>query len=771
MKKQFLLLLFWALLLVAMPTALVGQTQLNRYHLIPYPSSVVPQFGNFTISAQTKLVLPAESKVFEKEAKQLQDLLANHFGKPLRESKKEGTNSILLKFDQDITAPEGYMLFISQDQAVVSAREPAGMFRAVQTIRQLLPPSIEKPAVASSRQALSLPTVQIIDAPSFAWRGMHLDVSRHFFTKEYLKKYIDLLALYKFNKLHLHLTDDQGWRLEIKKYPKLTEQGAWRTFNNQDSVVIRQSKENPDMALDPRHLVQRNGQTLYGGFYTQAEMRDIIQYASARHIEIIPEIDMPGHMKAAIDAYPFLTCGEAGWGRTFSVPICPCEDTTYEFAENVFQEIIDLFPSQYIHLGADEVEKTTWANAPACQALMQREGLKSVEELQSYFVHRMQKFFKSKGKTLIGWDEILEGGINSEAMVMYWRNWVPKAPLQAVQNGNKVIMTPNAPLYFDAIPDKNSLQNVYQFQVVPEGLNGEEAKGILGAQANLWTEYVPSENRAEYLYMPRMTALAEVVWSQERNYASYLQRLKYHYPRLDALQVQYRLPDLEGFTDRMVFTDQTLLKMDKPLKDLGIRYTTDGSEPHVGSQLLIEPKPISESTFLKFAAFTPAGRKGDTYTVQYEKQTLAPATQIKKTTAGLTALYYKGFFKTTQAMQSLPKPTQTMVVERLAVPETIKDGSFGIQFRGYLDIPETGIYSFYLTCDDGGVLRIANRLVVDNDGLHAPLEKSGQVALEKGLHPLELDFIEGGGGYTLPSLLYSKDGSYPQPIPQSWLKR
>ncbi|AMM52578.1 beta-hexosaminidase [Rufibacter sp. DG15C] len=770
MTKQLLPLLLWSFLMILAPASVWGQTKEHQYNLIPYPNSLIPQQGTFTLTAQTRLVLPKESKVFASEAEQLQAMLAGGLGKRLKQTKKLQSNSIVLQLDKTITTPEGYQIFITPKQVRLVAKEPAGMFRAVQTLRQLLPVTIEQSATNSTNDTLMFPSVQITDAPAFGWRGMHLDVSRHFFTKEYLKKYIDLLALYKFNKLHLHLTDDQGWRLEIKKYPKLTEEGAWRMFNNQDSVVIRQSKDNPDMALDPRHLVQRNGKTMYGGFYTQAEMREIIQYASARHIEIIPEIDMPGHMKSAIDAYPFLTCGEAGWGKTFSVPICPCEETTYEFAENVFQEIIDLFPSQYIHLGADEVEKTTWVNAPACQALMQREGLKSVEELQSYFVHRMQKFFKSKGKTLIGWDEVLEGGINSEAVVMYWRNWVPKAPLQAVHNGNKVIMTPNAPLYFDALPDKNSLKNVYHFQPVPSSLNPEEAKAILGAQANLWTEYIPSENRAEYLYMPRMTALAEAVWSKEKNFTNYQQRLKQHYPRLDALNVQYRLPDLEGFTDRMVFTDQALLEIHKPLENFTIRYTTDGSEPTSSSPELPKLKPIAESTMLKLSAFIPSGRKGDTYTLQYEKQALAPPIQAKTTTTGLNAIYYKGFFKNTLAMQSVVRATETIMVDKLEVPLTIKDGSFGIQFRGYLDIPETGIYSFYLICDDGGVLNIANRLVVDNDGLHAPLEKSGQVALEKGLHPLELDFIEGGGGYTL-KLLYSKNGSQPQPIPQSWLMR
>ncbi|PVY43745.1 family 20 glycosylhydrolase [Pontibacter virosus] len=767
MFKHYFSTFLCALIFLWIPALAAAQTIDTKYALIPYPTSLTSGEGSFTITRQTKLVLPKKSGVFSNEAEQLQYLLAGSLGKPLKQAKKGTSNTIVLQYDKGITAAEGYSLTITPQQVKLSAREPAGMFRAVQTLRQLLPVSIEQKKSAPDTQ-LALPALQIQDEPAFGWRGMHLDVSRHFFSTDYLKKFIDLLALYKFNKLHLHLTDDQGWRIEIKKYPKLTEEGAWRTFNNHDSVAIKMSVENPDFALDERHIVQKNGKTMYGGFYTQAEMRDIIAYASARHVEIIPEIDMPGHMKAAIDSYPFLTCGEAGWGETFSVPVCPCNESTYEFAENVFGEIIDLFPSQYIHLGADEVEKTTWANSPACQQLMQREGLKDVDELQSYFIHRMQKFFQSKGKKLIGWDEVLDGGISPEATVMYWRSWVPDAPVRAARNGNEVIMTPNSPLYFDALPDKNAVYNVYHFNVVPKGLNSAEARNILGAQANIWTEYIPSENRAEYMYMPRMTALSEVVWSKQRDYASYLQRLQSHYKRLDALNVRYRLPDLEGFMDVNVFTDKTTLNLQKPLDNLIIRYTTDGSQPGASSKVLDKPLIITESTTIKLAAFTPGGLKGDTYTLLYEKQAYARPAKVANAKAGLQSMYYKGAFRTTKGMQSAT-PAGSTVVERLQVPQEAKAPSFGVQFRGYLEVPETGIYSFFLTCDDGGVLRIADRLVVDNDGLHPPIEKSGQVALEKGLQPFELDFIEGGGGYTL-KLLYSKDGSQLQEVPQNWLK-
>jgi hexosaminidase len=738
----------------------------KEYALIPYPTSLVPARGSFTVSSATRLALPAEAKAFTSEAQQLQSLLTHGLGQPLKQTTLAAANSIALVYDRTITAPEGYRLTIMPQRVTLAAKEPAGMFRAVQTVRQLLPPTIEKPGKAAQ---LRLPAVQIQDQPAYAWRGMHLDVARHFFSVEYLKKYIDLLALYKFNKLHLHLTDDQGWRIEIKKYPELTTLGGWRTLNNQDSACIKKSKDNPDFALDPKHLRQRNGHTEYGGFYTQAQLRDIVAFAAARHIEVIPEVDMPGHMMAALRAYPTLSCtGTATWGKEFSVPLCPCNESTYEFAENVLSEVAALFPSPYVHIGADEVEKTTWAQAGACTALMQKEGIKDVNGLQSYFVRRIERFLQSKGKKMIGWDEVLDGGVDAAATVMYWRTWVPDAPLRAARNGNQVVMTPNNPLYFDYLPDKNSLAQVYQLQPTPPALTDAEAKAILGAQANLWTEQVPTENRADYMVAPRLTALAEVVWTNKPNYAGYLQRLKQHYARLAQLGVHYRVPDLAGFAEESVFTTSTTLVVQKPLDNLRVRYTTDGSLPTATSPVMTKPLPISQPTTVKLAAYTPEGLKGDTYTIKYKQQNYAEPVRNKTPTAGLTATYFDGYFPVAARMQeATAKGSST--VDAVAVPKQAETDKFGVQFRGYLDVPETGIYTFYLTCDDGGVLRIADRLVVDNGGLHSAIEKSGQVALSKGLQPFALDFVEGGGGYKL-LLQYSLGDTPPQPVPASWLR-
>ncbi|GAA3930243.1 family 20 glycosylhydrolase [Chitinophaga oryziterrae] len=751
----------WSMVLCVLLHSAVNAQE--RYGIIPYPQQLVPQQGEFVITANTKLVAPA---MFRNEAAQLQALITQGIGRVLPVAAK---GSIVFRQDNQLEGEEDYKLNISTTQVLISAKTATGAFRAVETIRQLMPPSIE--GVKTGKQTkISIPAADITDHPVYAWRGMHLDVSRHFFSVSYLKKFIDLLALYKMNKLHLHLTDDQGWRIEIKKYPLLTQQGAWREFNNQDSICMEKAKTNPDMEMDKSHIIHRNGKTLYGGFYTQVQMKDVIAYAAARHIEIIPEIDMPGHMMAAINAYPYLSCtGGTSWGKFFTTPICPCKETTFTFAEDVFTEIAALFPSQYIHLGADEVEKSSWKTFPGCEEVMKANNLQTVEELQSYFVKRMEKFFNSKGKKLIGWDEILEGGISPTAVLMYWRSWVPDAPIKAAKNGNYVIMTPGNPLYFDGIPDRNSVSNVYHFEPVPKALTADEAKYIIGAQANIWTEWIPNEKRADFMFMPRMTALAEVLWTHRSDYDGYLQRLNTQYKRLDRLNVHYRMPDLEGFTEDNVFVDKTVLNIAKPMADMTIRYTTDGTAPNVHSAEFPANYIIPGTVSIKLAGFSPSGNRSDIYTLNYRKQSYFKPVDVSGLQQGLRLDYYYGEYKSVTKLKE--KADSVIHVHNAIMPDSLGHGgqSFGAKITGYIDVPSTAIYSFFLTADDGANLYIENEKVIDNDGWHAPLQKSGQIALQKGLHPFEIKFVEGGGGYTL-KLEYRVNGGKIQPIPDEWLQ-
>ncbi|MGC4103882.1 family 20 glycosylhydrolase [Ferruginibacter sp.] len=743
-----------------------AQHNANKYPLIPYPTTLTEGKGNCIITPATVIVAPAND-CFKNEVNILNFFFTNYFGKPLKITTRSAGLAINLVQDPAVTAPEGYQLHITNQHITISAATATGMFRAIQTVRQLLPVATEKNNKHFST-SLSLPSLDINDAPAFAWRGMHLDVSRHFFSIDYLKKMLDLMTLYKFNKFHLHLTDDQGWRIEIKKYPLLTEEGAWRSFNNQDSACMLKAKDNPDFEIDKKHIVQRNGKTMYGGFYTQQQMKDIVAYAAARHIDIVPEIDMPGHMMAAINSYKYLSCdGTSAFGELFSIPVCPCLPTTFAFAKDVYTEIMDIFPGEYIHIGGDEVDRKFWEASPECKTLMQKEGLKSTAELQSYFIRQMEQFFNSKGRKLIGWDEILEGGVSKTAAIMYWRTWVPQAPLIAARNGNAVIMTPGNPLYFNEQPDKNSLAAVYNYNPVPAGLNQPDEKNIMGAQANMWAEQIPSEARADYIMMPRMQALAENLWSSDHNYAAFLQRLQQQYARLDLLEAKYRLPDLP-LMEQYAFTEKATLKVERPLYNTVIRYTLDSTLPNVRSSVLTQPLQIKKTSLVRLAVFKTDGTRGDVYDVQYvQQQPAQPVVSIVKD--GLTCNWIKASFASAALLAKETTPQGSTIVENILVPKEAEAPAFGLQYRGYIDVPEESTYSFYLTCDDGGILNIAGREVVNNDGMHAPKEKNGQVILQKGLHAFKLDFVEGGGGYTL-QLRYSKNGEAPKPVPAAWFK-
>ena len=457
---------------------------------------------------------------------------------------EEGTDgAINLVIDTALKMnPEGYLLTVEKKKVTLTGCTPAGLSRGLQTIRQLLPVQVESDTVIRGIK-WTMPCVSITDYPRFAWRGMHLDVSRHFFDVDFIKKYIDILAMHKMNIFHWHLVDDQGWRIEIKKYPRLTEAGAWRV-------------DREDKPWDSRPPQQPGEKATYGGFYTQEEIKEVVAYAAERHINVVPEIEMPAHVSSALTAYPEYSCT----GGPFTVPpgsvwpitdiYCAGKDETFAFLEDILTEVMELFPSPYIHIGGDEADKTEWRKCPDCQARIRKEGLKDEAELQSYFVKRMEKFLSSKGRHLIGWDEILEGGLAPGAAVMSWRGF--DGGLEAAKAGHDVVMTPISHTYFNlyqADPATEplayrgiiSLETVYLFEPVPDGLTEEEAKHIIGAQACLWTEMVTDGRMAEYMILPRLTALSEVLWSskESRNWEQFKIRLPVMMERFDAIGLNY----------------------------------------------------------------------------------------------------------------------------------------------------------------------------------------------------------------------------------------
>jgi len=434
--------------------------------------------------------------------------------------------------------PEGYNhIVVNTDGVDIFSTSASGLFYGAQSLLQL---------IQNDQLTLKVPVLTITDYPRFSWRGLHLDVSRHFFPVEFIKRYIDLMAQYKFNTFHWHLTEDQGWRIEIKKYPKLQEIAAFRK-----ETLLGHYSDQPH---------KFDGQR-YGGYYTQEEIKDVVAYAAKRHVTIVPEIEMPGHSLAALSAYPVLGCTggpyEAAtlWG-VFDDVYCAGKESTFAFLENVLDEVLDLFPGEYIHVGGDECPKARWKDCAHCQKRMKAEGLEDEHELQSYFIQRIEKYLNAKGRKLIGWDEILEGGLAPNAAVMSWRG--EDGGIAAAKAGHPVVMTPGFALYFDhyqgdpenepvAFGGNTPLKKVYEYEPIPAALSQEELSYILGAQANVWTEYIKTPEHVEYMVYPRALALAEVVWSQRenRNWANFVMRLPHQLKLLDQQKVNYRKPIAE----------------------------------------------------------------------------------------------------------------------------------------------------------------------------------------------------------------------------------
>lgn len=741
-------------------TQFVAQAQQTTaaLNLVPMPQTMVVSNGGYPLPV-TGISYYTAAKGSTKAESFAGKSLFGGSNKKTTNPQRAGLQ-LLLRAGMD---KEAYELTITGKGIVLTASTDAGLLYGLQTLQQMY-------LLTVTNNSNVLPAVTIKDHPAFAWRGVELDVARHFFSKQYLYKFIDLLSAYKFNKLHLHLTDDQGWRIEIKKYPKLTEQGAWRSFNNQDSACLQKALENPDFNLPAEHLRMQNGQQQYGGFYTQQDIRDIVRYAGSKNIEVIPEIDMPGHMLVATRAYPelLLDNNTAGWGELFSVPVCPCKESTYTFMQNVLTEIMALFPSKYIHIGADEVEKTSWLQSALCQEWMRKQNTKDLHELQSYFVMRMNKFIRSKGKVAIGWDEILDGPSDPSMAVMYWRGWEKNAPARAVQRGHKVIMTPTNPMYFDYLPNSSTLEAVYRFNVIPADMPADKKQLVLGGQANVWTEMIPSRERLEFMILPRLSALAERIWTNQALYESYQLRLISHYRIWDKKDLRYRMPDLDGFADEQVLVDgKSVLTVHNPLPGTRVHYTVDGSTPTASSPVLLQTLTLTDTGRLRFATISGAGAKSELYQVRIKNgqwiksQDVAAINKVP----GLAVSFYNGVFANTTKMAG--EVVRTATITNVHLPDTIKMPAFGAKIRGLIQVPEKGIYSFYFTCDDGGVLKIANQVVIDNDGQHAPVMKSGQIALEAGYHPFHIDFIEAGGGFTL-KLQYSVNGSPVEAVPDAW---
>lgn len=531
-------LLFSLIIIFAITS--VAQTSLN---IVPRPQITEIKTGSFLLDKNVSVQFSPNQNGLKQLANYTRTQLKNRFGIRISQN-KNSKRSLVFSIEKDSVnwGDEGYVLTVNPLQVSITSNNPKGIFYGIQSFLQTIPFEGKK----------EIPCAFIKDKPQFAWRGMMLDGSRHFFTVKELKEFLDIMATYKMNVFHWHLTDDQGWRLEIKQYPRLTSVGAWRM-------------ENPNAVFYQKDSLLKGQPKKYGGFYTQTEAKEIIAYANRRNITIIPEIELPGHSQAALAAYPQFSCRQkpqtvsnaSGYPQGSSSNYCPGNDSTFTFLENILTEVMQIFPSKYIHIGGDEVDKTEWKNDAKCQALIKEKDLKNEEGLQSYFIHRIAKFLREHGKTVIGWDETLEGGLAPDAVVESWRG--TKGGIEAAQLHHEVIMSPANPLYFNRYQGNpateplaakwsiNTLKKVYEFEPVPAQLDSTDLKFIIGAEGAIWTEFFKTNRYVQYMLLPRLLALSEAAWSApgDKNWDNFLKRISYQFQLFDKERWNYDKKDLE----------------------------------------------------------------------------------------------------------------------------------------------------------------------------------------------------------------------------------
>ena len=723
--------------------------------IIPAPVSVKKTSGEFVLSQQTTLLADT---VTNKAVAFLADYLQNkamlHI-QPVQNNGAAAANSIVITSKGTDSLPsDGYRLTITPQQITIAGKG-AGVFYGIQSLIQLIP--------ADRGATANISCADITDYPRFAYRGLMLDVCRHFFSVQMVKKYIDLMAAYKLNNFHWHLTDDQGWRIEIKKYPKLTSVGSLRA----QTVIGNYHDRTP----------QQFDNTPVGGYYTQDEIRDVVKYASDRYINIVPEIEMPGHSEAALAAYPELSCDPSltytpaqTWG-VFHDIYCP-SDKTFSFLQDVLTEVMDLFPGKYIHVGGDEAPKDVWKKSEFCQKLIKKLGLQDdkasskEDKLQSYFIQRMEKFINSKGRSMIGWDEILEGGLSQNATVMSWRG--EAGGIAAAQQNHKVIMTPGSGgLYIDQLQGKQNveplsiggydpLSKIYAYNPVPAVLTPEQGKFIIGVQANLWTEYIPTEKKVDYMVLPRLFALAEVAWSPlaNKNYADFAYtRLPNHLALLDKNKFNYRVPEAIGVRDTIMFAQQLSVNLKPSVTGAKVYYTIDGYKPgETDIEYTIPmtyPIPPDQYRELKTVVITPTGKMSQvTHATVYNKMPL-PALDFKGTAKGLKYKLLTGEFTSlSQLKDTTAIDTGTVLSFSTATFKKNMKG-FGVIYSGFIRIDSDDFYGFSTSSANGSSILIDDQPVVDNDGKHGIFDQGGSVPLLKGFHKITIKYFDTGNAGVL----------------------
>ena len=730
-------------------------------HIIPEPQQLEVRQGVFIISNLTTLLL--EKGNWEREAYILKNKLEESSGYKLSFSDSSFDNCIRFETNENL-GEEGYEIEVDHRQILLSAATEKGMFYAIQTFFQLLPAEIE--SAKPLKMKLSIPSVKIIDYPRFSYRGVMIDVSRHFFTVDELKKQMSVMAMLKLNRLHLHLTDNQGWRIAIDKYPQLVEYSAVQETYNEE---------------------------LYGPFYyTKEDIKELVAYAESLHIEVIPEIEFPGHSLSALVPFPELSCcggpfkSEQVYGYEENV-FCVGNDSVFTFMENVLTEIAELFPARYLHIGGDECVKKYWQICPRCQALVKRLNLRATQEysveeqLQSYAIKRLERFISGTlGKRMIGWEEILEGGLPDEAIVMSWKG--TESGAKAAAKGYDVIMASMADgLYFcaaqgadevepAAMGGQSYLKDVYDFDPFPKELSLDKRKHLIGIQACLWSEWTPSGELLEYMLYPRTVALAEIAWTipEKKNWDDFLRRLENIQVRLDLKGFNYHIPLPEGeLTTNKVFTGDSVVLEFKNSRSLPMVYTTDGSTPDIHAPSLPKQLVLHQPCTLKVCTKTVSGKLSPIRIINVEKQIPRPA---------IDGIYNKrihlqlanGLFKDHNDFAKAVYQTDTIINSFAAYNNNKFDFKTpGLAcYSGEIEVPETGIYTFKSNADE---LWVAEKLVICNPTSSRFYKQKTQIALEKGIHSFDLLFsnrLKEG----FATCWYPIDFQYLPPFSGEWIK-
>ena len=644
---------------------------------------------------------------------------------------------------------EGYRLMIARQGIRVDAPTSAGIFYGIQTLRQL---------ATHNGNETTLPQLQIKDSPRFPWRGMMLDVSRHFFPKQDILHFLDLLSQYKINTFHWHLVDDGGWRIQIKKYPRLTDFGAWRVPSD---GTFPEYKELDFPGTD-------RGKKLYGGYYTQDDVKEVVRYATARHINIVPEIEMPGHNLAATMSYPWLICSpklQPGFqketGFVFPNIFCAGKESTFNFVEDVLTEVLALFPSKVIHIGGDEVDKYLWSRCEDCKRRMLKEHLKTPAELESYFVRRIEKFLNARGRHLIGWDEILEGGLAPNAYVMSWQG--EAGGIQAAKLHHFVVMTPWDQCYFDHNNHELPIDAVLGYDPAPPSRGPSLAKYVLGAQASIWTEHLPTRADIEDRMFPRMLAMAQILWTVKTEATpSFEKRLAYHLPTLYS--------QAPGCHFQPPATPFSVVKPGTPISftaslvpGAALRYSLDTQPPTITSPLLKGPIALKDGRVISVALVAKSGPISES-TVVTAKTFKPSATPIAG--PGLRYRVILGAFEKLPNFTALT-PSAKGITPTVKLVGGFKE-NYALQFEGFISIPRAGQYTFYCSSDDGSAILLDGVKIVDNDGLHGSQERSGTVELKPGNYAMTVGYFQGTEGQQL-TLKISGPGVPKQPIPASML--